>query len=314
MKVSVMIITYNHERFIAQAIESILAQQVNFDYEMVIGEDCSTDGTRDVIMDFHHRYPGRIVPLLRGQNLGPMRNLEATLAVCRGQYLALLEGDDYWTSRHKLQKQVDFLDSHPGSSMCCHRVKFLDETGHAEFDVFPSLPSGAYTIEDILKENFVMTCSAVLRRNLVSALPPWVRKMKLADWPMFALAAKHGTIELLDDVMAVYRVHSGAMWSSLPSITRLRETTRMLRALDKHFKFYYTNTIRQTIAIPYLAMADTARHSGRRMETAKHLLTCLRNGGWKLSGSRRTLTSLAAYVLLGSWYRVFWPAKRPGSN
>jgi hypothetical protein len=143
-------------------------------------------------------------------------------------------------------------------------VKFLDETGLAEFDVFPSLPAGPYTIEDLLKANFVMTCSAVLRRDLVSTLPPWVRKMKLADWPMFALAARQGAIELMDEVMAVYRVHSGAMWSSLPSISRLRETTRMLRALDRHFEYQYTDTIRQTIAAPYLAMADTARHNGQR--------------------------------------------------
>ena len=144
-------------------------------------------------MDFDRRYPGRIVPLLSDQNVGAMRNAERTLAACSGQYLAFLEGDDYWTSPEKLQRQVDFLDTHPGASICCHRVKCLDETGLAEFDVFPALPAGSYAIEDILKANFVMTCSAVLRRNLVSALPLWVRKLKLADWPMFALAAGHGS-------------------------------------------------------------------------------------------------------------------------
>src|SRR5271167_3774085 len=103
MKLSVMMITYNHEGFIAQAIESVLAQRVNFDYEIVVGEDCSTDRTRDILMDFHRQYPDRIVPLLRNQNIGAMRNAEATLAACRGQYLALIEGDDYWTCEDKLQ-------------------------------------------------------------------------------------------------------------------------------------------------------------------------------------------------------------------
>jgi glycosyltransferase involved in cell wall biosynthesis len=312
MKLSVMIITYNHERFIAHAIESVLAQRVKFDYEIVIGEDCSTDDTRAVIMDFHLRYPGRIVPLLRDQNIGAMRNLEATLAACRGRYIALLEGDDYWTSREKLERQVDFLDTHPGSSMCCHRVQYLDETGLAEADIFPSLPAGSYTIEDLLRENFVMTCSAVLRRDLVPVLPPWFRKMKLGDWPMFALAARHGTIELMDEVMAVYRLHAGSNWSSLPSITRLREGSRMLKALDRHLEFQYTNTIRETIALPYLHMAETARLNGNRAETAKHLLSCLRNGGWQLPDSRRTLAGLAAYTLIGAWYRVFSKAKRAG--
>jgi glycosyltransferase involved in cell wall biosynthesis len=310
MKLSVMMITYNHERFIAQALESVLAQRVNFDYEIVIGEDCSTDRTREILVDFCRRYPKRIVPLLRDTNVGAMRNLEATLAACRGQYLALLEGDDYWTSQEKLERQVNFLDTHPGSSMCCHRVQFLDETGFAEADVFPSLPAGPYTIEDLLKGNFVMTCSAVLRRDFVPAPPPWFRKMKLGDWPMFALAARHGTIDLMDEIMAVYRVHSGGMWSSLPSITRLLESTRMLEALDRHLEFQYTDTIREVIARPYLDLALTARLNGNRVKAATHLVRCIRNGGWQLQGSRRALAGLAAYTLIGSWYKVFSRAKQ----
>ena len=104
MKLSVMMITYNHEKFIAQTLESVLAQKVNFDYEIVIGEDCSTDRTREILMDFYRRYPKRIVPLLRDKNIGAMRNMEATLAACKGNYLALLEGDDYWTCPEKLQR------------------------------------------------------------------------------------------------------------------------------------------------------------------------------------------------------------------
>src|SRR5580700_3234664 len=109
MKLSVAMITYNQERYIGQAIESVLAQRVNFDYEIVIGEDCSTDGTREIVRDFGRRYPNRIVPLVRDQNLGGPKNLISTLASCRGQYVALLEGDDHWTSADKLQKQVDYL-------------------------------------------------------------------------------------------------------------------------------------------------------------------------------------------------------------
>ena len=150
-----------------------------------------------------------------------------------------------------------------------------------------------------------MTCSAVLRRDLVPALPLWFRKMKLGDWPMFALVARYGTIELMDEVMAVYRVHSGGTWSSLPLITRLREGTRMLEALDRHLEFQYTDTIRQVIARNYLGLAMTARLNGNRTETAKQLVSCLRNGGWRLHANRRTLAALAAYVLIGSRYSVF---------
>ena len=215
MKLSVAMITYNQERFIGQAIESVLAQRVNFDYEIIIGDDCSTDGTRALLTDFQRRYPERIMLILRPQNIGPMRNIESTLAACRGQYLSILEGDDYWTSTDKIQKQVDFLDSHPECSMCCHRVKFLNETGSAELDVFPPRAAGPYTIEDLLRENFVITCSAVMRRDLMNGYPSRLSEMIVGDWARSAWVARHGTIELMDEIMAAYRVHAGSMWSSL---------------------------------------------------------------------------------------------------
>lgn len=305
MKLSVAMITYNQERYIGQAIESVLAQKVNFDYEIIIGEDCSTDGTREIVMDYQRRYPERIVPILRERNLGPMRNIESVLTACRGQYLTILEGDDYWTSVDKLQKQVDFLDAHPDCGLCCHRVKTLNETGTAEFDVFPPRAAGPYTIEDLLKGNFVMTCSSVMRRDLMADVPPWLCVVKVGDWARSALVARHGTIELMDDVMAAYRVHSGSMWSSLPPVARLHEGARMLRALDEHLGFQYTNTIRQTITRPYLELAMTARSNGKRMKTIEHLLSYIRNGGLRLPINRRLLAGLAAYAVVGSWYKVF---------
>jgi hypothetical protein len=128
--------------------------------------------------------------------------------------------------------------------------------------------------------------------------------MKLDDWPIFALAAKHGTIELMDEVMAVYRRHAQSCWASLSTITRLREGSKMLEGLDKQLDFQYTRTIRRTIAQSYFEMALHARHNGSRAETGKHLVNCVRNGGWQ-SCKRKTLGALAAYSLIGSWYKVF---------
>jgi glycosyltransferase involved in cell wall biosynthesis len=311
MKLSVVVVTYNHERFIAQALDSILAQRVNFNYEIVVAEDCSTDSTRDILMDFHRRYPGRIVPLLRQRNLGVMHNFEEALHACRGQYLAFLEGDDYWICEDKLQRQVDFLDTHPGFAICCHPVRFLEDHAPAKADEIRTLPPGSYALDDLLKGNFIMTCSTVLRRDLIpSPLPPWFSEMKLGDWPLFAMVAQHGKIELMDPVMAVYRVHSASTWSSLPSTSRLREAARMLRALDKYLGSRYSEVIRETIARPYLDLAYTARLNGSRSQTAKYFLSCLRNGGWQLPSGHRPLAGLAAYVLLGSWYKVFSRAKQ----
>src|SRR6267378_159018 len=124
MKLSVVMVTYNHERYIAQALSSVVAQRTNFDFEIIVAEDCSTDGTRAIVMDFARRYPGKILPLLRERNLGMMRNFKEALAASSGSYVALLDGDDYWIREDKLQAQVDFLDSHPDHAVCCTRVQF----------------------------------------------------------------------------------------------------------------------------------------------------------------------------------------------
>ena len=318
MKLSVMVITYNHERFIAQALESVLAQRVNFDYEIVVGEDCSTDRTPDIVMDFHRRYPGRIVPLLRKQNIGGPENSIATRTSCRGQYVAMLEGDDYWTCEDKLQRQVDFLEAHPDCALCCHRAKVLDETGtwqHAS--VIPSIAAGPYTVDDLLEVNFVVTGSTVFRPDTVGPVPDWFRKTTLGDWPLFALIARHGKIALMDEAMSVYRVHSGGLWSARPEIDHQRAIIRMLKALDKHLEFQYTNTIRRTIACygrsaaeAHLGMAHTAREKGNRARTAKNVAGYLWDGGLKLPDTWRAFASFTAYTLLGSWYEAIRKAKR----
>ncbi len=319
MKLSVMIITYNHERFVGQALESVLAQRMNFDYEIVIGEDCSTDATRDIVMDFHRRYPGRIVVLLRNHNVGGKQNFLDTLATCRGQYVALLDGDDYWISEDKLQKQVDFLDAHPGHAICCSRAQVLDErgSGYARFLPFPPVPAGSYTLNDLLRGNFVVPSTTVYRRDAIGSLPKWFHTLVQGDWALFALIAKRGNIMLMDEALAMYRMHWGGIWSARPLADQLSENIRVLKALDEHLDFQYTSTIRRTMARhrgytaeAHLGMANTAREKGNRRETAKQVAGYLRNGGLKLPDTWRAFASFTAYTLFGSWYEAIRKAKQ----
>src|SRR5262249_32985339 len=129
MKVSVLVLAYNHERFIGHTLESVLSQQVGFDWEVVIGEDCSTDGTAAVVRRYANRHPERIRVLPRERNLGMHRNFADTWAACRGQYIAILEGDDYWTSPTKLSRQAAFLDARPDYTECFTDVEVFHEDG-----------------------------------------------------------------------------------------------------------------------------------------------------------------------------------------
>jgi glycosyltransferase involved in cell wall biosynthesis len=310
MKLSVAMITYNHEQFIRQAIESVLDQKVNSDFEIVIGEDCSTDNTRTIVAELQQQYPERIVALMRPHNLGAMRNLQETLAACKGQYIALLEGDDYWTTQHKLQKQVDFLDTHPDCAISCHRVQFIDEMNSGQSGVFPSLPSGTYTIDDLLRGNFIMTCSAVCRWGSMGRLPDWFLGLNLADWPMFALLARAGSIELIDDVMAAYRVHSQGIWSSRSESSRIKAGIRALQFLGRDLGERHTKTIRKTIALSYFRCAEIARLAGIRMETGMCVINSWRYGAARLNGLGPILKEFAWYSALGSLHPPLARIKR----
>jgi glycosyltransferase involved in cell wall biosynthesis len=332
MKLSVAMITYNHERFITQAVESVLAQTVNFDYQLVIGEDCSTDGTLATVLDFQRRYPNRIVVHSRKKNVGAMRNFAETIEACRGQYLALLEGDDYWTCTDKLQKQVDFLDAHPDWAVCCSRAEVRNEeevhSGKVRAStgtIFPSRPdairpdgqdvggllpatpraAGTYTLGDLLQENFIPTCSVVYRWNGLPRLPSWFFQSSLGDLPLHAIVTGKRKIELLDDCMAVYRVHTGGIWSSRNRNSQILENARMLEALGRHLDGRYNKILGPIVARSYLEMAIVSRQQGKRIGTGRHLISCIRNGGLRLPVSLRTFAGLAGYTLIGSGYKIF---------
>jgi len=121
--VSVCMITYNHENFIKDAIEGILMQKTSFPIELIIGEDCSTDNTRKIVKDYEEKYPEIIFAQYSEKNLGMINNFLNVLQAARGKYIALCEGDDYWTDPLKLQKQVDFLEANPEYVICANRTK-----------------------------------------------------------------------------------------------------------------------------------------------------------------------------------------------
>jgi glycosyltransferase involved in cell wall biosynthesis len=212
IKVSVAMITYNHEEFIAKALDSVLMQRTNFDYEIVIGEDCSTDNTRNIIIDYQKRHPDKFRLLLNEKNLGMHRNAAQVHHACKGEYIALLEGDDYWTSPHKLQKQVDFLESHPECAICFHNVTEVYKDGSRESHSFHNNQKAFSTVEDLLPGNFIPTPSTMFRNGLVTELPEWWFSLQMGDWPLHILNARHGKIGYINEVMAVHLNHPAGVW------------------------------------------------------------------------------------------------------
>jgi glycosyltransferase involved in cell wall biosynthesis len=306
-------VTYNHERFIAQALSSVLAQRTDFDFEIIVAEDCSTDGTRAIVMDFARRHPGKILPLLRDRNLGMMRNFKDALAACRGSYVALLEGDDYWIRDDKLQSQIDFLDAHPDHAVCCARAQYRNEMTGDQSYISPSIASDSYALSDLLGTDcWIVTCTVMYRWGSVGPLPDWILPLKMADWPLHLLVARSGKIHLMDEVTSVYRVHSGGVWNSMAHVDQLLALREMHMALEKHFGSHDSSRTRQVLARIYLDLAIAARSNGSRWETLRHVLSYASNG-CHLRNRSRLVAGLVTYVLIGSRYKMFSRAKQAAS-
>lgn len=262
MKVSIAMITYNHEKFIAKALDSILMQQVNFEYEIVIGEDCSTDSTRDIVINYQNHYPEKIRLLLPETNLGMLKNFVQTLSACQGEYIALLEGDDYWTSPNKLQKQVNFMDNHPNYATCFHNVTVVYENGKLDAGNCCRLyQKEIFTLEDLMLENFIETCSTMFRRGLFSEFPDWFFTLKQGDWPLHIFNAEYGNIGYINEVMGVYRIHQGGVWSKQSDIWQTQESIRCLQCIKGYlnckYNFKYQKDMKSSISYQYYWLART---------------------------------------------------------
>ena len=222
VKVSICCITYNHAPFIKQALDSFLMQKTNFPFEVIVHDDASTDGTADIIREYQKKYPQIIKAILQTENQWSKGiNIEERFLWPKisGQYVALNEGDDYWTDENKLQRQVDFLDANPDFTICFHPVKVIWEDNSQPNSIFPSnrfrFNKTILDINDLLKHNFIQTNSVVYRwqfygNNAEKIIIP--EGILPTDYFLHLLHAKRGKIGFLPDVMAVYRKHSGGIW------------------------------------------------------------------------------------------------------
>ena len=242
--VSVCVITFNHEAFIAQAVESALRQQTSFEYEIVVGDDASTDATPRILADLQRLHAPRLRVLRRPANLGVNRNLAATLQECRGKYIALLEGDDYWTDDGKLQLQHDFLESHPDHAISFHPVEARREGEPAGYRLPRERMRRRSTLKDLVERgNFIPTPSVMFRNRVADGFPEWFYDLKIGDFPLNVMNARFGDIGFIDRTMAVYRIHPGGTFSSVADAARVAGVVRMYSFVNEYLDRRFDKTI-----------------------------------------------------------------------
>lgn len=234
--VSVVMITYGHENYIEESINSILVQNFDAEIELIISDDCSPDNTENVVKNIiaNHLNGNWIKYIRHSGNKGAIPNFVWALSQARGKYIALCEGDDYWTDPLKLKKQVDFLKKNPEYSLTFHKIKGIGSKD-ADKAVFRNPEQEkTYTLNDLAKGNFIHTPSVVFKKNM-ETLPNWLQYSPIGDYPLHLLNASHGLIKYFPDEMAVYRVGSG-IWSTQTAVDQIINTMFSLKFLLQHFK------------------------------------------------------------------------------
>ena len=210
-RVSVVMITYGHENYIRQAIEGVLMQNCNFAVELIVANDCSPDTTDYIINDIIQNHPqGKWITYHKHpKNLGMMPNFIFALQQAQGEYIALCEGDDYWTDPFKLQKQVDFLEANPDYVLCFHKVKILKTNGELVDDFITKVPENYETQETLARlGNYIHTPSVVFR-NILRKFPEEFEMSPIGDYFLYMMLAEHGKFKYMDEEMAVYRFGVG---------------------------------------------------------------------------------------------------------
>ncbi|MDR2124519.1 MAG: glycosyltransferase [Desulfovibrio sp.] len=252
-KLSVLTLTYNHADFIAQNIESVLAQQVNFPLQHIIADDSSDDGTQDIILDYAAKHP-HIVPVFQEKRTYGPGNVRALFDRCRTEYAALCDGDDYFTDPAKLQTQVDFLDRCKDWGLCFHLTRVTYENQPEREHLYPpidKLPRGVrpfYYLSDLIKWNMLQTSSAVYRWRFKNGLPDWYRSdLYPGDWYWHLLHAETGKIGFINKEMSVYRRQKKGVYY-LSTVDRLRHRAEVglkkieaYDAINKHFSGKYAS-------------------------------------------------------------------------
>ena len=240
---SVCLITYNHQKYIRRAIEGVLVQKVNFDWEFIIADDFSTDGTRAILQEYQLKYPDRIKLILQEKNVGPAQNWFDLINAPESKYIAYFEGDDYWTDADKLQQQVDFLEANEHCSFCFHKAF---KTKNDEIDPLSSYPRNigkpVLNTSDFFKIPTIPTASIVYRNGITF---PQLDHSH-GDYLLYCALLSKGSAGYIDKEMAVYRLHHQGVSSKYKENWYLERRINELN-IEKNFP-QFSNDVRREIS------------------------------------------------------------------
>ena len=242
--VSVRVRTYNQKNYIAQCLDSIVSQKTLFPFEIAISDDCSTDGTTEIIRTYFKKYPNLFRDISPKKNIGGFENFFHSVKDGFSKYTALVDGDDYWCDNLKLQKQVDFMEAHPDYSCCFHKVKVISENTQPD-NIFDILHEGDYSENQIMAKWLIQTSSYLFRSEIASLIPEDKKGFMYDDIILFLTAAEHGKCYCMNDVMSAYRRADGSWIGKQRGKKDVYERTKLhYKTIGVHFPGVSKNTLR----------------------------------------------------------------------
>jgi glycosyltransferase involved in cell wall biosynthesis len=293
--VSVLLVTWNHAPFIAQAIESVLSQETSRSFELIISEDASTDGTREIVEQQAAR-DTRIRTMFSERNLKSNEPVLRAIRAARGRYLCLLDGDDRWLVSDKIERQACLLDASPDVPACFHNalVAFNSEVEPSARRWTPPNQSKRTTFGELWEWNPFATCAGMLRSSALERLGDWyVGCFPVTDWPLYLLCAEHGDLEFVDDPVGLYRVHGGGEVSGLAPKGKLELTARFYRQMAALDGSRWADMARSGASL-YFA-AQSRRYAARGERSMAKLCARL---AWQAGGVGRSVSWRAWLGLL----------------
>jgi Glycosyltransferases involved in cell wall biogenesis len=238
--VSIKCLTYNHEKFIAQTMDGFLIQETDFPFEIIVHDDASTDKTADILREYEKKFPLIVKPVYETENQYKKQDGSLTRAAnapLKGKYIANCEGDDYWIDPHKLQTQIDFLESHPDYSTTFHDAEIKTESGVDSIDsVYPQMEDREYSATEIFEKWTIPTASLVYRREVINYPIKNIFNILNGDLFLVEKCAHTGKVRCINKKMSVYRIHpNGVTWDQSKKIQRIKEYPAHLMELKIDF-------------------------------------------------------------------------------
>ena len=247
--VSILCLAYNHEPYIEDALEGFLIQRTDFPFEILIHDDASTDRTADIIREYEANYPNLIKPIYQRENQYS-QGIRVTLTYqyprALGKYIAMCEGDDYWTNPLKLQKQTDFLEKNSDFAICFHNMQIIYENEPRLNRISNKNQNEITTINTLACGNYIYTASCVFRNNFI-ILPDWFYQCPVGDYPLHLLNAQYGKIKFVNEVMGVYRIHQEGTWGDTSMVHQREKWLEMLELIRDKFDISIRNSLNKNL-------------------------------------------------------------------